>query len=265
MSECGEWIKVEYSGTTARIIDARYCRDRACPTCAWRRSRKNLLGMLEVYDSLHRAHPTARWVLCTLTVRNVAPSDLGDTIDAMLHAWDKLSRRRTWRACWQGWARSMEVTYNADADTMHPHLHLLLMATPEYYRSEYINQPTLADMWQAALGVDYTPIVDIRAVEDTPANSRGAVEEVTKYLTKPALLPVMPRATLGAWLVAVQGRRLLSMGGVVASTARALRWTPDDDNGEVEERDAIISTSDTSGTLILRWSYSGSAYFVQEV
>ncbi|MCV5296582.1 protein rep, partial [Escherichia coli] len=77
--------------------------------CQWRRS---LMWQARFYQSLPKIvadYPDARWMFLTLTVRNCAIEDLGDTLTALNAAFQRMKVRKESKSV-QGWIRTTEVT-----------------------------------------------------------------------------------------------------------------------------------------------------------
>ena len=123
------WSTLKETGETRlRLREAHFCRVRHCPVCQWRRS---LMWQARFYQSLPRIvadYPDARWMFLTLTVRNCAIGELGDTLSRMNTAFQRLKDRKEFRPV-QGWIRTTEVTRGSDGSA-HPHFHTLMMVPP---------------------------------------------------------------------------------------------------------------------------------------
>ena len=146
-----------------RLKGAKFCRVRFCPTCQWRRALMWVARFNQAFPRIYLDHPEMRYLLLTLTVRNCRVLDLRDTVKAMNYAWDKLTRRKVWPAL--GFVRSLEITRGKDGSA-HPHFHVVLAVPPGYFVGrKYLSTAKWAALWQAVLGVDYTPIVDVRIVK----------------------------------------------------------------------------------------------------
>jgi len=109
----------------------------------------------------------------------------------MNKSWQRLTERKEWPA--QGWVKAVEVTRGTD-DTAHPHFHALLMVPEGYFKRGYLSQARWTELWQSCLRVDYTPVVDVRAIrprKGTPeaqisSAMMAAVTETLKYSVKPS-------------------------------------------------------------------------------
>lgn len=147
--------------------------------------------------NLVEAHPKARWIFVTLTVRNCPITDLRETLRGMNAAWQRLIKRREFKPV-LGWVRTTEVTRGADGSA-HPHFHALLMVPSSMLAGKhYVRQHRWVELWADCMRLDYLPNVDVRAVKSrapksgqTPTDAtaqalQGAVAETLKYSTKPA-------------------------------------------------------------------------------
>ncbi|MFO5558388.1 protein rep, partial [Klebsiella pneumoniae] len=74
-----------------------FCRVLHCPVCEWRRA---LMWQARFYQSLPRIvadYPDARWMFLTLTVRNCAIGELGETLNRINMAFQRLKDRKEFR------------------------------------------------------------------------------------------------------------------------------------------------------------------------
>ena len=182
------------------------CKVRFCTVCSWARTRVWRRRFLISIPQVIQYNPTARFVFLTLTVKNCDITDLNATIKLMSKAFKRLMDRRGVKRIVLGYARSCEVTKSVDG-TAHPHFHVLLMVRASYFANDYIKQGDWTKLWKESLQVDYTPIVDIRAVKPKKEVSDRTQEvdlgdhdglihgvlEVAKYGTKPSDLIGEPR------------------------------------------------------------------------
>jgi hypothetical protein len=200
---------------------------------------------LQALPSIEAAHPSARWLFLTLTVRNVPISELRSQIRSMNEAWNRLRLRQEFGAV-QGWIRTTEVTRGRDGSA-HPHFHVLLMVRPSYFGKGYVTQSRWADLWRECARLDYQPSVDIRTVKPKPGTSesplRRAVAETLKYAVKPEDMQ-------GEWLLEltrqVHRLRFIASGGVLKNVLR---------EAEESERDLLLAEEGEGGepTLFFDW------------
>jgi hypothetical protein len=183
---------------------------------------------LKALPGIEQAHPSARWLFLTLTVRNCPITDLRATIRDMNKAWQRLIKRPEFASNVQGWIRTTEVTRGRD-DTAHPHFHVLLMVRPSYFTHHYVKHERWADLWRECARLDYQPSVHITAVKPKPGTSespmRRAVYETLKY-------SVTPEDMQGEWLIEltrqVHKLRFIASGGALKNVLRETEETEQD-------------------------------------
>lgn len=246
-------LRFEDNGVLSpKLQAAHFCRVRLCPMCQWRRSMMWQAKAFKVIPKIIEAHPKARFIFLTLTVRNCELDELRDTLASMHKAWGKLIKRKEFAPV-QGWLRSVEVTRGKD-DTAHPHYHALLMVDQGYFKRGYVSQKRWTEIWQSCLGVEYTPIVDVRSVRPGKREKvvgdgvlmSSAICETLKYAVKPSELlqnDSRRRMSNQVWLVQLTHElhktRAIATGGILRKYLKELEQEPDDlihadDSGLVE-------------------------------
>lgn len=183
VGECGDCLEFRLTtSNTHKLTRANFCKVRLCPMCAWRRSLKVFGQVSRIMDYVEKEHDY-RYIFLTLTVKNCYQEDLKDTLDLMTSAFNKMTRKKAFKDAVKGYFRALEVTYNKTDDSYHPHFHMILAVNDSYFKDTriYLSQKDWTDLWQSALQVDYTPIVDVRALKK---NKGKEVSEVAKYTVK---------------------------------------------------------------------------------
>ena len=191
---------------------ARVCNRRLCPFCEWRRTRAWRARLIKGLNAFAEDQPKWSGVFLTLTVRNCQLYELRDTVRQMHTSLDRLVRATVWPT--EFWLRRTEVTVKrsgasyskgrtgasstsdpsmevGNIQSVHPHLHCLLLVRPSYWSREYIKQLRWQQEWQMAARLDYTPVVDVRRAKAKPSDEHlhgvapvAAVVEAAKYATK---------------------------------------------------------------------------------
>lgn len=225
---CGTYLKFGVNATgQARLRGANFCRIRICPMCTWRRSIKIGQQMDAMFAELYKRGYT----LCAhlvLAVRNCDGADLTAEIAHIFSGYRWLTNKCTaYRQAVIGYYRALEITYNAQAGTYHPHLHCVLVLHPDYFVDRYIDQGRLVDLWRHALDVDYDPTAHIAMIEGDD-NITHAVREVSKYTIKDVDVlsvsdPDVRVEVLHTLDRALRGVRLISFGGVCRTIRRELK------------------------------------------
>lgn len=226
MSLCSRALHFEQDSDSFRFVSAEFCRVRSCPVCQWRRSMRWVARFHERLPLLMRDFSSHRFLLLTLTVRNVSVNDLKSTFSCMQSAWARLRKLKQFSliADLGGYLKSFEVTRSA-SDQAHPHFHILLHVPASYFvGSSYLTQSDWTDMWRRSLRVNYQPVVDIRVVGgrrtyQLPGETayqkifRGVLETV-KYETKVGELIYFPDF-FRKMVLQLRGKRSIELGGTL--------------------------------------------------
>ena len=214
---CGNHVGITTVDGIAKIVKADFCRERLCFVCAWRRQARFMAQMYPVLDILSARD--YEFLFATLTVKNVDYENLEKTVDNLMQGFHRLKNRKKVKRAWKGIVRSVELTYNHQTNTFHPHIHLLLAVEKDYFKdsSQYISQADLTRYWAESMEIDYEPIVDIRKVDST---ERATVETLTYALT-----PDPTVEALSASFYIMKGRRLISFCGVFQKIRAELKYT----------------------------------------
>lgn len=151
-------------------IVPQHCHDRLCVPCGGDRRatiQANLAKLIS--DEPHR--------FLTLTIRH-GPESLEYLVKRLYRCFRRLRQKALWKDRVDGGAAFLEITYTAEHDTWHPHLHVLL-------QGRYIPKADLGQAWLDVTGDSRN--VDIRIVR----SKRQVIAYITKYATKPLPPPVL--------------------------------------------------------------------------
>ena len=169
-----------------KLHSADFCKERLCPMCQWRKSLKVFHQVSKVMDRAQQEQPQLVPLFLTLTLKNCTGADLSDTLDTVFKGWKNVVDHRKIRKIVQGWFRALEVTYNKEDDTFHPHIHAIILVDKSYFKKDnkdYMQTADWVQMWRTALKLDYDPVCDIRKVKGGKGKHK-AVAEVAKYTLK---------------------------------------------------------------------------------
>jgi plasmid rolling circle replication initiator protein Rep len=191
---------------------ARVCNRRLCPFCEWRRTRAWRARLIAGLNAFAADQPKWSGVFLTLTVRNCQMHELRDTVRHMHESLNRLKQHAIWPT--EFWMRRTEITVSlsdasspsprpqADAESLpcigtgriqsvHPHMHCLLLVRPSYWGKDYVKQLRWQQAWMSAAKLDYVPVVDVRRAKAKPTDEHlhgvapvAAVVEAAKYATK---------------------------------------------------------------------------------
>lgn len=214
---CGTTLVIDAEG---RITGANFCKQRLCPVCNYRKSLTTWHKINEIVEYIN----SDNWLLLTVTVKNCTAENLVKTINQIMQGIKHLTNHRKWRDNFDGYFRSLEITYNANENTYHPHVHMLIIAKKGYFKEKYITFEEIRKMWEVSCGLTYRCNVDIRKIKDV---GKG-IAEVAKYAVKMSSVletDISSNRIKAAKTIfnAVYKRRLTATGGIITKTAKALK------------------------------------------
>ncbi len=274
MKFCGDSLgfnKCPDCGKT-ELSSANFCRDRLCPTCAWRLSLRRYAEMCCVMGAVADTVKPQKAAFFTVTVKNCYPNELRDTLQMMARAWNRMLARRTVKNMFVGWARSVEVTYNARTATFHPHFHIILLLSDEGAKTpDGVMRRFLSDCWYDAVQTSYRPITDYKVIDHHGDGAilgddeelQGAILETYKYTVKHNDLMEMPLAVFRSFVLAMAGLRVASFGGCIKEARKNLGYKEDDDRDDTAGTEAGRKCPDCGQAMrhaILRWSFEENKY-----
>ena len=268
--DCGSQLTFAVNCDTGEkhLHDANFCRERLCPMCSWRRSLKIFWAVSRVMDDIQQKRPELVPLFLTLTVRNCPSDGLSQMLDKIFSGWVRMSHNDRFKRLIFGWFRALEVTYNPEDDTYHPHIHAIILVDKAYFKGEdYMQTQDWVKLWRRSLRLDYDPICDVRKVK---GKKRKAVAEVAKYAVKDTDYmhkgnPDLTDRIVEVLSAALKGRRLYAFGGVMKDAAKAL------DVLQADEGDLTHIEEDTVradvGTLLVtyRWKFGFGLYVKSHV
>jgi plasmid rolling circle replication initiator protein Rep len=258
----GKVIDPDTGQIALRLRQAQFCRVRHCPVCQWRRALMWLARFYNALPDIQAAYPTARWLFLTLTVKNCPIEELRATLTAMNTAWNRLRLRKEFAPV-LGWVRTTEVTRGKDGSA-HPHFHTLMMVPSSMLAGKhYVKQGRWTELWGECGKLDYTPMVDIRAVKALPgmeadplAGIRAAAAETLKYAVKPSDMVADPE-----WFLEMTRQlhkmRFVATGGVLKDV---LRVEDESDEEMIHGDDEAKKSADDGARLAFSWRPSDKRY-----
>lgn len=265
MQNCGDFINFKICPDCGKsyISSTNLCRDRLCPTCAWRLSLKKFAEMCCTLQSIEGLHSYGAGFL-TLTVRNCSPQGLGMALKKMAADWNRMLQQTAIKGLFVGWARSVEITYNPKKKSFHPHFHIIVLY--EELLSVGEMHEMLRKAWNKAARLDYEAITDFRAIESSDANLDNdgfysAIVETFKYAVKSDDIEEMDIPTFRTFVQAIQGVRFVSYGGIIKEARRNLGYKETDDDEDIEfTKDACGACGAELIKAVLQWSLTDGQY-----
>lgn len=216
-----------------KLKSANFCRLRLCPMCQWRRSLKMFGQVKKITDKILESDKSIRFIFGTFTIRNCDAKDLEACIDNLNKKFRYLvassltfAPAKKLKQNLLGYLKAVEVTYNTKDKTYHPHLHVIFAVKSTFFKSSnYMSKKEWISLWQQALGVDYKPQTDIRAIKSGTAK---AVAEVAKYPVKTA--PILKLdddeavEVLKTLTMSLNKKRFVAYGGIFKTVKQELKF-----------------------------------------
>jgi len=240
---CGSYLEIKTyleDGST-KLHSGKFCGVRLCPMCSWRLSQKRFSNLSKVIEILH-VNGRYHLLFLTLTIKNPEGDNLKQTIEQMLKAWGYMSNKsREFNRSVVGWFRAIEITYNQESETYHPHIHVVLAVNQSYFNgSYYISQKKWVAMWRSALKIDYDPVIDI-CKEYSKDKSSTLISEASKYATKDSEYLISDNQELTDKVVDVLDKslhrvRLIAYGGILKEIYEKLNL---DDSFKDKEKQVV--------------------------
>jgi plasmid rolling circle replication initiator protein Rep len=248
------------------LYKAYFCKDKLCPLCAWRKSLKMFAQISTITDHILQ-DKKVEFLFVTLTIRNVTGEKLSETISQLIKAYSYVvGKSKTFAPAQKlkknllGSMRAIEITYNSEADTYHPHIHAILEVKPTYFKKDYVKKDELIEMWQKALGVDYRPSIDVRRID----NNAKAIAETAKYPVKVNDLLFLEdkEKAVNAVMTLVKStykRHLISFFGDFKEYRKKLELD-DIEDGDLVHVETENHKLNAIATMVFRWEIKAGIY-----
>ena len=187
------------------------CKNRFCPICAWKKSRKDALA-LSVMMAYLKQEKEKEFIFLTLTAPNVPADELNEEIKHYNHSFKKLMERKEVKTIVKGYVRKLEITYNEERDDYHPHFHVLIAVDKNYFNNSwsYIKRDRWLELWQQVTKNPLITQVDVRKVKN---GRNDKVYEIAKYSAKDSEYLVR-QDVFEVFYKALKGKRLIVYSGL---------------------------------------------------
>ena len=264
---CGSSLAflVEVETGEKRLHDADFCRERLCPMCQWRKSLKVFQEVSKVMDVVQQENKNLIPLFLTLTVRNCPTDELSKTLDIIFKGWYRLTNHRNMQRIVKGWFRALEVTYNDDSDTFHPHLHAVIMVDKSYFKAgckDYMETADWVQMWRTAAKLDYDPVCDVRRVKGK--RKHKAIAEVAKYTMKDTDFikeaPDLTDTLVYFLSTGLKNRRLFAFGGILKDIAKQMGAESPDEGDLIHVDDDAIRGDVATMLEVYHWNFGIADY-----
>lgn len=226
--ECGTLLSINEND---EITQGNFCHARLCPVCAWKRSLKLYHNVKNIVECINSNENKIRYLFVTVTQPNVSSANLDSEINRIMYGFKKFRQFSAIRKATLGAIKTMEVTYNAEKNTYHPHLHIIFAVPARYFKkgdSLYLTASEISALWAKAINSEVPLNTDIKAIKK--GGEEGAIAEVCKYAVKLSSVAETNNAVAFAEVMrAIHGRRLFTYSGVFRKYAKFLNIALDVD------------------------------------
>ena len=228
------------------------CKNRFCPICAWKKSRKDALA-LSVMMAYLKQEENKEFIFVTLTAPNVPADELEREIKDYNHSFKKLMERKEVKKIAKGYVRKLEVTYNEDRDDYHPHFHVLIAVNKSYFTDKdyYISRDRWLELWKQVTKNSMITQVDVRKVSDS---KNDKFYEIAKYSEKDSDY-LINQEVFEVFYKALKGKRLIVYSGLFKEAMTKFK------NGEL---DGYKEKDVTKYVYAIMYNWGGKKYIELE-
>lgn len=208
-----------------KLYKSNPCKNRFCPVCAWRKARKDALG-LSLMMQYVKQEESKSFIFLTLTTPNVTAEHLESEIKHYNESFRRLSNRKHFKSIAKGYVRKLEVTYNAERDDYHPHFHVLIAVNKSYFTDKryYISQKEWLELWRDVTGISEITQVKVQKIRQ---NNNKELYEMAKYSGKDSDYLVNQKV-FDAFYKSLKGKQVLVYSGLFKEARKKLK------NGELD-------------------------------
>ncbi|HCD3575171.1 TPA: protein rep, partial [Staphylococcus aureus] len=203
-----------------KLYKSNPCKNRFCPVCAWRKARKDALGLSLMMQYVKQVESKS-FIFLTLTTPNVTAEHLESEIKHYNESFRRLSNRKHFKSIAKGYVRKLEVTYNAERDDYHPHFHVLIAVNKSYFTDKryYISQKEWLNLWR---DVTENPDITQVKVQKIRQNNNKELYEMAKYSGKDSDY-LINQKVFDAFYKSLKGKQILVYSGLFKEARKKLK------------------------------------------
>ncbi|HDK4063516.1 TPA: protein rep, partial [Staphylococcus aureus] len=236
-----------------KLYKSNPCKNRFCPMCAWRKARKDALGLSLMMQHIKQAEDK-QFIFLTLTTPNVTSEHLESEIKHYNQSFRRLSNRKHFKSIAKGYVRKLEITYNKKRDDYNPHFHVLIAVNKSYFKDTkaYITQKEWLEMWRDVTGNSEITQVHIQKVKQ---NNNKELYEMAKYSGKDNDY-LINQKVFDAFYKALKGKQVLVYSGLFKDARKKLK------NGEL---DYLKEVDPTEYIYQIFYTWNKKEYLASEI
>lgn len=203
-----------------KLYKANSCKNRFCPVCAWRKARKDALGLSLMMQYI-KQQERKEFIFLTLTTPNVQNEQLEDEIKHYNKSFKKMVERKKVKSIIKGYVRKLEITYNKKRDDYNPHFHVLIAVNKSYFTDKryYISQQEWLDLWRDVTGISEIKQVQVQKIRQ---NNNKELYEMAKYSGKDSDY-LINQKVFDAFYKSLKGKQVLVYSGLFKEARKLLK------------------------------------------
>ena len=203
-----------------KLYKANSCKNRFCPVCAWRKARKDALGLSLMMQYI-KQQEKKEFIFLTLTTPNVQNEQLEDEIKHYNKSFKKMVERKKVKSIIKGYVRKLEITYNKKRDDYNPHFHVLIAVNKSYFTDKryYISQQEWLDLWRDVTGISEITQVQVQKIRQ---NNNKELYEMAKYSGKDSDY-LINQKVFDAYYRSLKGKQVLVYSGLFKEARKLLK------------------------------------------
>ena len=253
--ECNTFLSFVADKTLEKqkLHKSNLCKNRFCPVCAWRKARKDALGLSLMMQYIKQKEDK-QFIFLTLTTPNVTVEHLESEIKNYNKAFKKMIERKKVKSIIKGYVRKLEITYNQKRDDYNPHFHVLIAVNKSYFKDTkaYISQKEWLEMWRDVTGNSEITQVHIQKVKQ---NNNKELYEMAKYSGKDNDY-LINQKVFDAFYKALKGKQVLVYSGLFKDARKKLK------NGEL---DYLKEVDPTEYIYQIFYTWNKKEYLASEI
>ncbi|OIS36253.1 replication protein [Staphylococcus cohnii] len=203
-----------------KLYKANSCKNRFCPVCAWRKARKDALGLSLMMQYI-KQQEKKEFIFLTLTTPNVMSDELENEIKRYNNSFRKLIKRKKVGSVIKGYVRKLEITYNKKRDDYNPHFHVLIAVNKSYFKDtkSYISQKEWLNLWRDVMGMPEITQVQVQKIRQ---NNNKELYEMAKYSGKDSDY-LINQKVFDAYYRSLKGKQVLVYSGLFKEARKLLK------------------------------------------
>lgn len=230
VEECANFIVFKSSADKSlkSLHSGNFCHDRLCPICSWLQARKKAYELLVLLDFIKIKYQY-EFIFLTLTAPNVPADKLKNEINDFNKSFERLTKSKEFTMISNGFIRKLEITYNAEKDTYHPHFHVIVAVNKSYFKSRnYLSREKFLELWKRSKRDNTITQVDVKKVK---MNSIKEVMEIATYSAKHKDILTNGKEVFSTFYSSLYKKKIFAYSGIFKEVKKLF----DDDEIELEE------------------------------